>query len=263
MKTITVRPARGAMGNTAISAARKEKTAMEERIQKIIAARSGVSRRRAEEMIRAGRVRLNGNTAALGERADPDEDVIEVDGVRLPKPPEHVYLMLNKPRGFVTTMSDEQGRRTVCELVADCGARVYPVGRLDLNSEGLLLMTNDGEFANRVMHPSHEIAKTYLAWVNGFTADKLQRLTQMRAVDNEPVSAARIRLISAKGDGALLSMTIHEGKNRQIRRMCAQAELRVTRLRRISEGPVQLGELASGAWRPLTEAEISALMQRP
>ena len=199
----------------------------------------------------------------MGDRADPAQDVIELDGVRLRRPPEHVYLMLNKPRGYVTTLSDEQGRRTVSELVADCGARVYPVGRLDLNSEGLLLMTNDGEFANRVMHPKHEISKTYLVWVNDFTPDKLRLLSEMRAIDGEPISAAQIRLVSAKDGGALLRMTIHEGRNRQIRRMCRQAQLHLTRLRRISEGPVQLGDLASGAWRPLTEAEISALMKSP
>ena len=199
----------------------------------------------------------------MGDRADPVQDVIELDGVRLRRPPEHVYLMLNKPRGYVTTLSDEQGRRTVSELVADCGARVYPVGRLDLNSEGLLLMTNDGEFANRVMHPKHEISKTYLVWVNDFTPDKLRLLSEMRAIDGEPISAAQIRLVSAKDGGALLRMTIHEGRNRQIRRMCRQAQLHLTRLRRISEGPVQLGDLASGAWRPLTEAEISALMKSP
>ena len=199
----------------------------------------------------------------MGDRADPAQDVIELDGVRLRRPPEHVYLMLNKPRGYVTTLSDEQGRRTVSELVADCGARVYPVGRLDLNSEGLLLMTNDGEFANRVMHPKHEISKTYLVWVNDFTPDKLRLLSEMRAIDGEPISAAQIRLVSSKDGGALLRMTIHEGRNRQIRRMCRQVQLRLTRLRRISEGPVQLGDLASGAWRPLTEAEISALMKSP
>ena len=234
---------------------------MEERIQKIIAARAGVSRRQAEALMREGRVRVNGNTAVPGDRADAAEDVIELDGVRLPAPPEHVYLMLNKPRGFVTTMSDEQGRRTVRELVADCGARVYPVGRLDLNSEGLLLMTNDGDFANRVMHPKNEISKTYLAWVNGFTPEKLRVLSGLREIDNESISPAQILLISAKGEGALLRITIHEGKNRQIRRMCEQAQLHVTRLRRISEGPVHLGELATGTWRPLTEEEISSLMK--
>ncbi len=220
-----------------------------------------MSRRRAEMYIREGRVRVNGNTAILGERADPEEDVIELDGTRLSGQSAHVYLMLHKPRGFVTTMSDEQGRRTVCELVADCDTRVYPVGRLDLNSEGLLLMTNDGEFANRVMHPSNEIPKTYLAWVNGFSPEKLQKLSGMRSLEGEVITPPQVRLRSTKGDGALLQITIHEGKNRQIRRMCKQAELAVTRLRRISEGPVQLGELKPGAWRALTDAEVAALMK--
>ena len=233
---------------------------MEERIQKIIAARAGLSRRKAETLIDAGRVRVNGNTAKLGDRADPEEDVIEVDGVRLPRPQARVYLMLHKPRGFVTTMSDEKDRRTVCELVADCGARVYPVGRLDLNSEGLLLMTNDGDFANRVMHPKNEISKTYLAWVNGFSAEKAGLLSRMRSLDGEAIAPAKLRIVSAKSDTALLSITIHEGKNRQIRRMCAAADLRVTRLKRIAEGPVALGELPSGKWRMLTDDEISALM---
>ena len=169
--------------------------------------------------------------------------------------------MLHKPRGFVTTMSDEQGRRTVCELVADCGARVYPVGRLDLNSEGLLLMTNDGDFANRVMHPRNEIPKTYLAWVNGFSPEKLRVLTEMRSLEGETIAKPEVHLVSAKGEGALLRITIREGKNRQIRRMCAQAGLAVTRLRRISEGPVQLGELAPGHWRALTAGEIAGLTE--
>ncbi len=233
---------------------------MEERIQKIIAARAGLSRRKAETLIDAGRVRVNGNTAKLGDRADPEEDVIEVDGARLPRPQARVYLMLHKPRGFVTTMSDEKDRRTVCELVADCGARVYPVGRLDLNSEGLLLMTNDGDFANRVMHPKNEISKTYLAWVNGFSAEKAGLLSRMRSLDGEAIAPAKLRIVSAKSDTALLSITIHEGKNRQIRRMCAAADLRVTRLKRIAEGPVELGELPSGKWRMLTDDEIYALM---
>ena len=204
-------------------------------------------------------MRVNGHTAKPGDRADPEEDVIEVDGARLPKPQANVYLMLHKPRGFVTTMSDEKGRRTVCELVADCGARVYPVGRLDLNSEGLLLMTNDGDFANRVMHPKHEITKTYLAWVNDFTPEKAGALSRMRSLDGESISPAAIRIVSAKAETALLSVTIHEGKNRQIRRMCANAGLRVTRLKRIAEGTVELGQLPCGKWRMLTEDEISAL----
>ena len=220
-----------------------------------------MSRRKAEELLRDGRVRVNGNTARLGERADPAEDVIEIDGKRLMKAPEHLYLMLHKPRGYVTTMSDEKGRATVWELVRDCGARVYPIGRLDLNSEGLLLFTNDGEFANRLMHPRHEVNKTYLTWVNHFSPEKLQRLSQMDALEGERIARPKVRLIRAKGDTALLELIIHEGKNRQVRRMCEQAELAVTRLKRIGEGCVTLGELPLGKWRPLTPEEIEGLME--
>lgn len=234
---------------------------MEERIQRIIAERTDLSRRKAEELIRAGRVRLNGNTAALGQRADPEDDVIEIDGRRLPKASAHVYLMLHKPRGYVTTLSDEKGRRTVRELVTDCGARVYPVGRLDLNSEGLLLMTNDGEFANRVMHPRHEIPKTYLAWVGGFAPEKAERLRRIKSLDGAPISGAEVHIRSARGEQALLELTIHEGKNRQIRRMCQSAGLTVTRLKRIAEGVLRLGELPVGAWRLLTHDEVAALME--
>ena len=233
---------------------------MEERIQKIIAARTDLSRRKAEELIREGRVRVNGNTAVLGDCADPEDDVIEIDGRRLARAPAHVYLMLNKPRGYVTTMSDEQGRRTVCELVEDCGARVYPVGRLDINSEGLLLMTNDGDFANRVMHPRHEVTKTYLAWVNHFSPEKLEKLRAMRDLEGEAIRPPKLRLIRAKDEGALLEIRIHEGKNRQVRRMCTTAGLHVTRLRRVGEGRLKLGDLPVGAWRLLTGREVEEIL---
>ena len=218
------------------------------------------SRRKAEELILAGRVRLNGNTAVIGDTADPTEDVIQIDGKVLPKQPKNIYLMLHKPRGYVTTMQDEQGRKTAFDLVADCGQRVYPVGRLDLNSEGLLLFTNDGEFANHLMHPSHEVEKTYLAWVSHFSADKIDKLAQMTLLEGEPISPAKVRLVWAKGEIALIEMTIHEGKNRQVRRMCRQAELTVTRLRRVSEGALTLGELPVGSWRYLTQDEVYALL---
>ena len=142
-----------------------------ERLQKIIAARGLCSRRQAEKWIEEGRVRLNGNTAHLGDTADVTEDVIEVDGKRLPKAAKKIYLMLNKPRGYVTTLSDEKGRKNAAELVAGCGTRVYPVGRLDMDSEGLLLFTNDGEFANSLMHPKHEVNKTYRVIVDGYSAE--------------------------------------------------------------------------------------------
>ena len=229
---------------------------MEERIQKIIAGRGLCSRRCAEEWIAAGRVRCNGNTVKPGDTADPKEDVIEVDGKRLPAPPALCYLMLNKPRGYVTTLHDDRGRPTVLELVENCGQRVYPVGRLDYDSEGLLLFTNDGALANRIMHPSHEVDKTYLAWVTGFGHAPLAQLMRMEVLEGEPIAKPTVKLRRADGDNALLEIVIHEGKNRQVRRMCAQAGLTVTRLRRIAEGCVTLDRLPSGTWRYLTPEEI-------
>ncbi len=228
---------------------------MEERLQKILSAAGIASRRKAEEMIQAGRVRVNGNTAKLGDTADRREDVIEVDGKVLRKEPEKRYLMLNKPRGYVTTLSDEQGRKTVAELVADCGTRVYPVGRLDLNSEGLLLLTNDGEFANRLMHPRHEVTKTYLVYVTDYRPGAEDLLRRPIELDGRPIREPKVRLLQAKDRVASFEVTIHEGRNRQVRRMCEAAGLRVTRLRRVAEGKLQLGNLALGKWRELTEEE--------
>ena len=232
---------------------------MEERLQKLLSAAGAASRRGAEELIRAGRVRVNGNTAHLGDSADPAEDIIEVDGRVIGRAPQKRVLMLNKPRGFVTTLSDEQGRRTVAELVADCGARVYPVGRLDLSSEGLLLLTNDGALANALMHPCGEIAKTYVVWVTGFDAEAPRRLRRRITLDGRQIAAPQVTLRAQNGGEAVFEITIHEGRNRQIRRMCEAAGLHATRLRRIAEGPLRLGDLAPGAWRDLTEAEVRAL----
>ena len=236
---------------------------MEERLQKILARCAGVSRRRAEELIAAGRVRVNGNTARLGEQADAEEDVIELDGARVKtrQEPQPVYLMLYKPRGFVTTMHDEKGRRSVAELVADVPERVYPVGRLDYNSEGLLLMTNDGAFANALMHPKKSINKTYLVWVSGYIAGKEQTLSQPIEIDGRRTAPAAVQLLHEDGVTALFHITIHEGRNRQIRRLCERAGLTVTRLRRIQEGPLTLGELKPGQHRPLTESELRALFE--
>jgi len=232
---------------------------MEERIQKIIARYGIASRRQAEAMIEAGRVRLNGNTARLGDTAVDGEDVIQVDGKALRREPQRVYIMLNKPRGWVTTLSDEKGRRTVAELVADCGQRVYPVGRLDLNSEGLLLLTNDGEFANRLMHPAHEVKKVYHVWVSDYRPGADRQLRQPLELDGRATSPAEVKLLSVKDTVAMLEMTIHEGRNRQIRRLCEAAGLTVTRLRRVREGSLALGELPVGKWRHLTEDEVFAL----
>ncbi len=232
---------------------------MEERLQKILSRYGVASRRKAEELILERRVRVNGNTASLGDTAVDGEDVIEVDGVRLKKEPERLYLMLNKPRGYVTTLADEKGRKNVSSLVSGCGARVYPVGRLDLYSEGLLLLTNDGDFANRLMHPSHEIEKTYLVWVSGWQEGCEERLAQPIEIGGRMTQPAKVRLLNRKEDVALFEFIIHEGRNRQLRRLCEGAGLRVTRLKRVAEGPLRLGELPVGAWRMLSQEELEAL----
>lgn len=232
---------------------------MTERLQKILSARGIASRRKAEEMIVQGRVTCNGTVANLGDSADPEKDVILVDGVPLPSQGEYVYIMLNKPRGFVTTLSDEKGRKNVAELVADCGVRVYPIGRLDMDSEGLLLFTNDGAFADLLMHPKHEVEKTYHVWVTGFEPGREELLSRPITLDGYKIRPPKVVLLSANQDKAILSVTIHEGRNRQVRRMCQAAGLNVTRLRRVSEDSVSLGKLPLGKWRYLTDAEVANL----
>ena len=232
---------------------------MKERLQKILSARGVASRRRAEEMILAGRVACNGSVCALGDTADPDVDLITVDGQPLPGEAEHIYIMLHKPRGFVTTLSDEKGRKNAAQLVADCGARVYPVGRLDMDSEGLLLFTNDGAFANAMMHPRGEVDKTYRVTVNGYTDQALEKLKQPIVLDGYRIRPPKIQFLSARDTSAQLLVTIHEGRNRQVRRMCAAAGMQVQRLVRISEGPLVLGDLPRGKWRRLTADECSLL----
>ena len=232
-----------------------------ERLQKIIAARGLCSRRQAEKWIEEGRVRVNGNTAHLGDTADVTEDVIEVDGKRLPKAGKKVYLMLNKPRGYVTTLSDEKGRKNAAELVAGCGVRVYPVGRLDMDSEGLLLFTNDGEFANPMMHPKHEVDKVYRVWVTNFAPEKLETLKEPIELDGYRIKAPKVRPVRMEPTRAILDVTIHEGRNRQVRRMCQAAGLEVARLKRIAEGGLRIGELKPGAWRYLEPRELELLLQ--
>ena len=233
---------------------------MTERIQKIIASRGVTSRRKAEEMIAAGRVTCNGKVCLLGESADPDKDIILLDGKPLPSGGEYAYIMLHKPRGFVTTLSDEKGRRNVAELVMDCGQRVYPVGRLDMDSEGLLLLTNDGDFANRLMHPKHEINKTYQVTVDGYTESGLEQLAKPITLDGYTIAKPSVKLLSANEKGrAKIEVVIHEGRNRQVRRMCAAAGMQVIRLVRISEGKLQLDDLPLGKWRHLTDREVESL----
>ena len=232
---------------------------MTERLQKLISRAGICSRRAAEDYLTAGRVTVNGETARLGQKADLDRDEILVDGAPLKGPEKWVYLMLNKPRGYVTTLSDEQGRPTVAELTADAGVRVYPVGRLDLDSEGLLLLTNDGALTARLLHPSHEVDKTYRVQVYGPVAGAAEKLAAIRDLRGEPIRPARVRCLWQGEKTAELEITIHEGKNRQIRRMCARCDLKVKRLRRVREHTLELGDLPPGQWRYLTEAEVAEL----
>ena len=234
---------------------------MEERLQKLLSAAGVCSRRAAETYILAGRVTVNGVPAELGMRADPERDEICVDGKLLGGREELVYLLLNKPRGYVTTLSDEKGRKNVADLVRGCGARVYPVGRLDLDSEGLLLMTNDGELMQHLLHPSHEVNKTYHVSVYGAVAGCAKRIAALTDLEGEPIRPAQVEVLRQTNETAELAVTIHEGKNRQVRRMCAACGLTVKRLRRVREHTLELGDLAPGVWRYLTEAEVAALKQ--
>lgn len=232
---------------------------MRERLQKLIARAGVCSRRSAESLLTAGRVTVNGVAAHLGDKADADTDVIAIDGTAIAFAEPSVYLMLNKPRGYVTTLRDELGRATAAELVADCGTRVFPVGRLDKESEGLLLFTNDGALMQAMTHPSHQVDKTYEVTVTGELEGAADRLSAVTELDGEPIMPAQVEIMERREGQALLRVTIHQGKNRQIRRMCAQVGLQVTRLRRVSEDALTLGDLKPGQWRYLTDAEVAAL----
>ena len=235
---------------------------MKERIQKIMAQSGLCSRRAAEQIIRDGGVTVNGRLAGLGDSADPVRDKILVNGKPLRRAEEKVYLMLNKPRGYVSTLKDERGRKTVRQLVAGCHARVYPVGRLDADSEGLLLMTNDGELTLHLTHPSHEAGKTYLVSVRG-DLRRLSGLEQPMDIDGYTVQPAKVYIRDPASDTeAHIEMTIHEGRNRQIRKMCEKCGLEVRRLKRIAVGELMLDpKLAPGKWRALTPEEIAYLKE--
>ena len=227
---------------------------MEERLQKILSAAGFCSRRRAEEYLTAGRVTVNGRTAGLGDRADAARDTVAVAGVPVCAPAAHTYLLLHKPRGYVTTLSDEKGRPTVAELLTGC-PRVWPVGRLDMDSEGLLILTDDGALTQRLTHPSHRVEKEYRVKVRG---DIARALPILRA----PVEDGGETLLADRAEdagGGWLTVVIHQGKNRQVRRMCAAAGLTVLRLVRVREGDVTLGSLERGRFRPLTAAELALL----
>lgn len=233
---------------------------MKERIQKIISQHGAASRRAAEKMIAEGRIAVNGRIASLGDTADEGSDIITIDGKKLQKRAQNVYIMLNKPRGYITTLSDEQGRKTAAQLV-DCGTRVYPVGRLDADSEGLLLFTNDGELANVLMHPGKCIEKIYEVTVRGASEQTISLLQRPIELDGRKIAPPGVRQLRAGNDKVTYEIIIHEGRNRQIRRMCQAAGVRVARLCRVQEGSIALGHLPVGKWRFLTEEEVRQLKE--
>ncbi|MCQ2461374.1 MAG: rRNA pseudouridine synthase [Clostridia bacterium] len=232
------------------------------RLQKYMAESGIASRRKSEELIAAGKVKVNGKVASIGDKVDPNKDKVEVAGQKVQKETELRYIMLNKPRGFITTMSDEMDRKCVAELVSDIPVRVYPVGRLDKDSEGLLLLTNDGEFANNMTHPSRHVPKTYRVTVRpGINEDILSNLMTGIMIDGKMTLPADVRVLSQEPNRVVLEIVICEGRNRQIRKMCEDQGLEVARLKRVAIGPVKLGMLKQGDWRDLTPQELKSLRQ--
>ncbi|MCQ2487177.1 MAG: rRNA pseudouridine synthase [Clostridia bacterium] len=230
------------------------------RLQKFMAECGVASRRASEELINKGRVVVNGKKAKVGDKVDPKKDVILVDGERIRIEEELYYIMLNKPRGFISTMKDEQGRKCVAQLVEDVPARVFPVGRLDKDSEGLLLFTNDGEFANNMTHPTRHVSKLYRVTVKQrVTEDMINTMMTGMVIDGKQTLPADVRVLVQEPNRTVLEISICEGRNRQIRKMCEGLGLEVARLKRIAIGPVKLGMLKQGDWRELKPSEVKAL----
>ena len=232
------------------------------RLQKFLSEAGVASRRKAEEMIRNGMVKVNGAVAQIGDSVDPKKDTVVVRGKKIRKESNMRYILLNKPRGYVTTTDDDLGRKCVLELVRDVKERIYPVGRLDRVSEGALILTNDGAFANAMMHPSKHVPKTYRVTVRpGITSEQVDILSTGVDLDGRLTAPAQVYVISKEDDRAVLEIVLYEGRNRQIRRMCEAVNLEVARLRRIAVGPVKLGMLQTGEWRDLTPAEVEGLFK--
>lgn len=234
----------------------------EERIQKLIAESGFCSRRKAEVLITQNRVKVNGHPAVLGQKCRPGKDIITVDNERIlvEKKRREIYLMMNKPRGYLTSMSDDRGRRCVTELLPETELRVFPVGRLDLNSEGLLLFTSDGKFANDMMHPSREVTKTYRVTVRpDITDEQAAKLSAGVYIDKRITAPASVNVISKEPGRVVVEISIHEGRNRQIRKMCEEVGLEVARLKRTAIGPIRLGMLKPGTTRELTKEELQAI----
>lgn len=232
------------------------------RLQKFLSEAGIASRRKAEEMIRSGLVKVNGKIANIGDSVDPKTDSVSVGGKKVKKENSLRYILLNKPRGYVTTTDDDLGRKCVLELVGGVKERIYPVGRLDRISEGALILTNDGEFANAMMHPSKHVPKTYRVTVRpGITSEQVDILSTGVDIDGRMTAPADVRVLSKEEGRAVLEIVLYEGRNRQIRRMCEALELEVARLKRTAVGSVKLGMLKTGEWRDLTPQEVESLLK--
>lgn len=232
------------------------------RLQKFFTDNKIMSRRSAEKVIEAGNVKINGVTAKLGDKVDPETDTVIYNGKEIkPSFTAKRYIMLNKPLGYVTTTSDEKGRPTVLSLLSDVGERVYPVGRLDMYSEGLLILTNDGELTNRLTHPKHNMPKTYSVIIKGdISPDALHKLNSPMEIDGYKLKPVKVRVLSLKNGATNTLFVLNEGRNRQIRKMCDACGLTIMRLTRISVGKLKLGELERGKYRELTKEEVDYLM---
>lgn len=230
------------------------------RLQKFLAESGVASRRKSEELIADGKVKVNGKVASIGDKVDPKRDTVTVSGKKIVKRKEFTYILLHKPRGFITTMSDEMDRKCVAELIKDVPVRVYPVGRLDRESEGMLLFTNDGEFANAMTHPTKHVPKTYRVTVRpSITEDQITQLTTGIIIDDRKTAPAQVRVITKEEGRVVLEIILYEGRNRQIRKMCEAVGLETIRLKRISMGSLKLGSLGPGKFRELKKEEVSAL----
>ncbi len=233
----------------------------EVRLQKFLAESGVASRRKSEELIEQGKVKVNGRLAMIGDKVDPKKDTITVSGKKIVKTKTFTYVVLHKPRGFITTMNDEMDRKCVAELIKDVPGRVYPVGRLDRDSEGMLLFTNDGAFANAMTHPTKHVPKTYRVTVRpSISEDQITALTQGVIIDDRKTAPAEVRVVTKEEGRVVLEIILYEGRNRQIRKMCEEVGLEVARLKRTAIGSIKLGMLKQGAWRNLTEDEVRKLM---
>lgn len=231
------------------------------RLQKFLAECGVASRRKSEELIEGGKVKVNGRVASIGDKIHPKKDTVTVNGKKIVKQKNCTYIMLHKPRGFITTMNDEMDRKCVAELIKDVPVRVYPVGRLDRDSEGMLLFTNDGEFANAMTHPTKHVPKTYRVTVRpSITDEQITALTQGVIIDDRKTAPAEVRVILKEEGRVVLEIILYEGRNRQIRKMCEEVGLEVARLKRTAIGSIKLGMLKQGAWRELNEDEVRKLM---